>query len=151
MKTVVVVVHVAAAAVVLGASLGWGRLLRQAAEAGQAAARVATADVMRRMTLVRIASAMTLFTGIALILLSGGFGIVPKNFHIALTLMLATLGWVMLGLVPRVKSLDGLAAASHFDRAQFTASVGKVGMGTGIIHALWIVILVLMFVVVLPA
>lgn len=148
MKTVVVVVHVAAAAVVLGASLGWGRLLRQAAEVGQAAARVAAADVMRRMTLVRIGSAMTLFTGIALIFLSGGFGIVPKNFHIALTLMLVTLGWVVLGLVPRVKVLHKLTGATDFDRAQFVAGVGKVGMATGIVHAFWIVILVLMFVIV---
>jgi hypothetical protein len=146
MKTVVLVVHIAAASVVLGASLGWGRLLRQAAEAGQAAARVAIADVARRMVLVRITSMMTLFTGVALIFISGGFAVVPKNYHIALTLMLAGVGWVFLGVVPKVKGLAKLAAAPEFDREKFAGSVGKVGMATGIVHALWLSLLVLMFV-----
>lgn len=148
MKTLVVIVHVAAAAVVLGGSLGWGRFLRQAAEGGQVAARVAAADVMRRMMLVRIGSAMTLFTGIGLIFLSGGFAVVPKNFHIALTLMLAALGWVLLGVVPRVKRAFGIASAVEFDPKAFAAAAGKVGMSTGIVHALWLVILVLMFVMI---
>lgn len=146
MKPLVLVVHVAAAAVVLGASLGWGRLLRQAADAGQATARVAIADVLRRMTLVRITSAMTLFTGVALILVSGGFALVPKNYHTALLIMLAAVGWVLFGVVPRVKALDAVASAPEFDAGRFKAGVGKVSMATGIIHALWLGLLVLMFV-----
>lgn len=145
MKTVVLIVHVAAAAVVLGSSLGWGRLLRQSVDAGQAAARVAIADVVRRLTLVRITSFMTLFTGVALILFSGGFAVVPKSYHIALTLMLVSVGWGLLGLAPKVKALNQVAAAPEFDAARFRAGIGKVGMGTGIVHALWLSMLVLMF------
>lgn len=146
MKTVILIVHIAAAALILGASLGWGRFLRQAAEAGQAAVRVAVDDVSRRLLLVRIGSMMTLFTGIALIFLGGGFAIVPKNYHIALTVMLAGAGWVFLGVVPKVKALAQVGGASEFDRAAFDGKVGKVGMATGIVHGLWLVLIVLMFV-----
>jgi len=146
MKTVILIVHIAAAAMILGASLGWGRFLRQAAEAGQAAARVAIEDVSRRLLLVRVGSMMTLFTGIALIFVSGGFAIVPKNYHIALTVMLAGVGWVFLGVVPKVKALGQVASASEFDRATFGRKVGKLGMATGIVHGLWLVLSVLMFV-----
>lgn len=147
MKTAIVIIHVAAAAVLLGTSLGWGRLLRRAAESGQAAARVAVDDVMRRMKLMRVTSAVTLVSGIALIFVAGGFAVVPKNFHIALTVMLATLGWVVLGLVPRVKALAARVGEAEFDRARFEASIGKVGMATGIVHAAWLTLLVLMFVI----
>lgn len=146
MKTVVLIVHIAAAAVVLGASLGWGRLLRQAAEAGQGAARVAIADIARRLLLVRVTSMMTLFTGLALMFIGGGFAVVPKNYHIALTVMLAGVAWVFLGVVPKVKALGKLAAAPEFERDKFAGSVGKVGMATGVVHALWLSLLVLMFV-----
>lgn len=146
MKTLVLLVHISAAAVVLGASLGWGRLLRQAAEAGQATARVAIADVARRLVLVRITSMMTLFTGVALIFFGGGFAVVPKNYHIALTLMLAGIGWVFLGVVPKVRALAKLTEAAPFEPSKFAGSVGKIGMATGIIHAIWLSLLVLMFV-----
>jgi hypothetical protein len=147
MKTAIVIIHVAAAAVLLGTSLGWGRLLRQAAESGQSAARVAVDDVMRRTKLARVASALTLLSGLALIFVGGGFAVVPKNFHIALTVMLATLGWVVLGLVPRVKALAAQVGAADFNRAGFEAAIGKVGMATGIVHGAWLIVLVLMFVI----
>lgn len=147
MKTAIVIIHVAAAAVLLGTSLGWGRLLRQAAESGQAAARVAVDDVMRRMNLARIASAVTLVSGVVLIFVAGGFAVVPKNFHIALTVMLATVGWVVLGLAPRVKALAAQVGEAEFNRARFEASIGKVGMASGIVHGAWLILLILMFVI----
>lgn len=142
LKVLVLVVHVAAAAVVLGASLGWGRTLRQAASAGAQAWAVVVGDVSRRLLLVRITSMMTLFTGVGLIFLSGGFAVVPKTYHVALTLMLFAVGWVMFLLAPGVKAL----AQVQIGTTSSPVNIGKVAMGTGVLHAVWLALLVLMFV-----
>lgn len=142
LKVLVLVVHIAAAAVVLGASLGWGRALRQAAGAGAAAWEVVLGDVSRRLILVRVTSMMTLFTGVGLIFLSGGFAVVPKTYHIALTLMLAAVAWVMFLLAPAVKALKQVQVGP----SNSAVNVGRVAMGTGVVHAIWLVLLVLMFV-----
>jgi hypothetical protein len=142
LKILVLIVHVGAAAVVLGASLGWGRILRQAAAAGAQAWDVVVADVARRLTLLRTTLFMTLFTGVGLIFLSGGFAVVPVTYHIALTLMLGAVGWVMFQLAPAVKTLKQAQAGS----GAAPIKLGKVAMGTGVLHAVWLVLLVLMFV-----
>jgi hypothetical protein len=142
LKVLVLVVHVAAASVVLGASLGWGRSLRQAAAAGAQAWDVVVADVSRRLILVRVTSMMTLFTGVGLIFLSGGFAVIPKTYHIALTLMLAAVGWVMFVLAPAVKALKQVQVGSSAS----PVNIGKIAMGTGVVHAVWLTLLVLMFV-----
>ena len=141
-KILVLVIHVAAAAVVLGASLGWGRSLQKAAQAGAQAWEVVLSDVARRLVLVRVTSMMTLFTGVALIFMSGGFAVVPKTYHIALTLMLASVGWVMFLLAPAVKALKQVPLSN----GAAPVKLGKVAMGTGVLHAVWLVLLVLMFV-----
>lgn len=141
LKVLVLVIHVAAAAMVLGGSLGWGRALRQAHAAGAAAWGVVIADVSRRLVLVRITSVVTLLTGLALIFISGGFAVVPPTFHIALLLMLLATGWVGFFLAPAVKAL---AQAKVGDGSPI--NVGKVAMATGVLHAVWLVLLVLMFV-----
>lgn len=141
LRVLVLVIHVAAAATVLGGSLNWGRALKQAAAAGAAAWGVVIADVSGRLALVRITSIVTLLTGVALIFIRGGFSAVSPTFHIALTLMLFATGWVMFFITPAVKAL---AQAKVGDGSP--VNVGKIGMATGVLHTVWLVLLVLMFV-----
>lgn len=142
LKILVLIVHVAAAAVVLGASLGWGSALRKASEAGAQAWEVVLADVFRRLALVRATALMTLFTGVGLIFLSGGFKVVPMTFHIALTLMIVAVGWTMFFVAPAVNALKKVQIGTPSS----PINLGKVAMGTGVLHAVWLVLLVLMFV-----
>ena len=147
LKLVLVVFHIVVAAAVLGTSFGWSRLLRSAARSGSPALRVATEDVYFRLLILRFASFMTLFTGIGLIFVAGGFAIVPKNYHMALTLMLVAIAWNLFFIAPKVKALRALVGAETVNQAECTRLISKLGMGTGILHAAWVALLVLMYVI----
>jgi hypothetical protein len=87
----------------------------------------------------------TLFSGVIMVLLNGGFAIVPKNYHAALGLM-----WLLLGIgffvtTPAVKKVRALAAASTLDETVAVALASKIGRAIGVGHLLWTLILVLMF------
>ena len=145
LKIMLVVFHIAVAAAVLGASFGWSRLLKSAGKAGLPALRVAAEDVGFRLVLLRFASFMTLFTGVGLIFFAGGFAVVSKNYHIALTLMLVAIGWNLFLLAPKVKALRTLVRTDSVNQAECDNLVSKIGMGTGVLHAMWLVLLVLMY------
>ena len=77
--------------------------------------------------------------------LGGGFGVVTKNFHVALLLLLLAFGFSVAWMRPNVMKLVRASEQSPIDRAAADRAVGKLGMGSGILHALWLVILILMF------
>lgn len=147
LKILLVVFHITVAAGVLGASFGWARLLRKANAAGLPSLRVAVEHVASRLRVLRIASFMTLFTGVGLIFTIGGFAIAPKNYHIALTVMLVAIGWNLFFLAPKVKALGAVVAADSVNADECSKLFGKIGMGTGVLHAVWLALLTLMYVI----
>lgn len=147
LKLVLVVFHIMVAAAVLGTSFGWSRLLRSAASSGPPALHVAIEDVRFRLLILRFASFMTLFTGLGLIFLAGGFAIVPKNYHVALTLMLVAIAWNLFFIAPKVKALRALVGTEPVNQNECNRLIAKLGMGTGILHAGWVALLVLMYVI----
>ena len=145
LRTLLLVIHVTAAAVSFGAPLGVARLLRQSAHTSLPSFAVAASDVARRVLLARICGVTSLFSGVALVFLNGGFGAVSKNYHLALALM-----WVLLGVQffvtsPAVKKVGKLALRNSVDSVAVLACASRIALGLGVGHALWTAILVLMF------
>ena len=79
--------------------------------------------------------AATFVFALATFLLGGGFKVYPPTYHASLGLMVLLLG-VHLGLV--APAWRALAAGRD-------GAIGRLGMGTGIAHLLWVVLLLLMF------
>jgi hypothetical protein len=145
-RLVLLVLHVASAAVIFGAPLGQPRVLRTALTSkSEEAFRLAAREAVRRGLLAQGASATTLVTGIILILISGGFAAVPSSFHVALALMLGAIGFGAGYLRPIGQKLVSASGASPLDKSALAALITKLASGSGLLQAVWLVILVLMF------
>lgn len=143
-RIALLVVHIAFAAVLFGAPLGLVGSCRRALAAGNEALRHAAADAARRGAIAGISSLGTLLTGIGLIFLSGGFGAVTRNYHVALTVMLVAFGVSAAIMRPNTAKLVEAARKDPVDRKGVEAALGRLGMGSGILQGLWLVILILM-------
>lgn len=145
-RLVILVLHISAAAVLLGGGTGLLRHLRRTLEVGGEAFRLATVDGERRGRLMGIASLVTLLTGLILIFLMGGFKVAPLNFHIALGNMLVAVAVSAAVMTPASKKLVELGARPDLDRESASALLKKLQIGQGILHLLWLANLVLMLV-----
>ncbi len=146
-RIALLMVHITAAAFLLGGSAGLARPLRRNLKLGHEAFHVAAEDAVRRLKMLTVSSLTTLLTGVALIFVSyQGFGPAPKNFHAALGLMLVALA-VNWGLLrPALGTTLKLAKAETLDADKARAAMKKVSMGQGVVHLLWLILLLLMFV-----
>jgi hypothetical protein len=144
-RLVLLILHIAAAAISFGGTLGLARLIRAGASAGPSAFQVAVRDAARRAVLGRLSGVVTLLSGVGLVLLRGGFAVVPKNYHVALGLMWLLLGIQFFVTTPAVKRVRALAEGSTLDPVAVGACARLIGIGVGAGHALWLLILVLMF------
>ncbi len=145
-RILVLVLHVSAAAVLLGGGTGLMRHLRRTLEVGGEAFRLATLDAERRNRIMGICSLVTLLTGLGLIFLMGGFKVAPLNFHIALGNMLVATAISAAMLKPAAAKLVELGARPELDRAGVASLLKKLQIGQGILHLIWLANLVLMFV-----
>jgi hypothetical protein len=145
LRLILLVVHIAAAAVSFGAPLGLGRLLRGVASLDAKAYELVAKDTAKRTGLGRICGLVSMFSGLALIFLRGGFGAVGKNYHTALLLMWALLGVQFFIARPVVRKLVAAIGGAVPSPQELSAAAGKLGMAIGIGHALWVTILILMF------
>jgi hypothetical protein len=145
-KVLVLVVHVSTAALLLGAPLGLVRSARTALGRSSDAFKLATQDAAFKAKLAGMGSMLTLLSGLGLIFLGGGFAIVPKNFHAALALMLVAFGVSLTVMRPNTLRLVDASLKEPIDEPAARAALRKLGMGSGILHALWLTMLTLMFV-----
>jgi hypothetical protein len=144
---VLIVLHVTAAAVLFGAPLGIvGACRRALATGSRDAIRQAAAEGQRRGLIASICGLLTLVTGIGLIFERGGFKQVAPNFHMALGVMLLAVLFSVLWMKPAASRLVAATEPDPVDRAAFNKQLGRLGMGSGIMHAIWLGLLVLMFV-----
>lgn len=145
LRVAVIVVHIASAAVILGAPLGITRLIRKALELDLPALRLAADEGVRRARTTGIASMVTLWSGVGLIFLMGGFKIAPINYHIALGLMFVAVLLSALVLRPAMIAIWRTTRTDTPDRALIERSLKRMGMFQGILHLLWVCLLILMF------
>lgn len=146
LRLVVLVLHISAAALLLGAPLGLSRNLKASLDAGKAAFQLAAQDAARRGSIAGGSAILTLLTGLALIFIAGGFGRVPLNFHVALLVMLIAFAVVAAMVRPSITQIVALAGSETLDKETALKHIKKQAMGTGIVHLLWLVNLVLMLV-----
>ena len=88
----------------------------------------------------------TLWTGLSLIFVIGGFKAAPLNIHIALALMLGAVAISVTIMRPNMGRLVALSSAPHLDTSTVKRHIKKLAMGQGLLHLLWLCILVLMLV-----
>lgn len=144
--TLILVIHISAAAMLIGGGLGISRNLKKAVAIGGATFSLAAEDAMRRGGVLGMCSLLTILTGVGLIFRIGGFAAAPLNFHIALGLML--IGFVVSSTVMR-PGLNAVVAQSKNptpDAAAIQAGLKKMAAAQGILHLLWVVVLCLMLV-----
>jgi len=143
---ILLVLHITSAAVLFGGAIGLVRSLRQNV-GGQREVFLAIArDAARRGRAMGVGSMATLITGLALIFTLGGFGSVPLQIHIALALLLVAMATSAALIQPQMLRLVHLAEAPTLDGEAAKKSIKLIAMGQGILHLLWIVILVLMII-----
>ncbi len=137
-------VHIAFAATLFGAPLGLVRNLKTCLAAGPAAFKAGAADASKRSAVAAISAILVFLSGIGLILVRGGFGGVPKSYHISMTIMLVMIG-IGFGLQrPTVGKIAAAANADTLDQETSAKLVKKLAMGGGILQLLWTILLLLM-------
>lgn len=141
---ILLILHISCAALLFGGGIGIVRNLKSAFNAGKAAFTVATLDAIKRGKIMGAASLGTLATGLGLIFAVGGFKAIPVTIHIALTLMLVAVGVNSVLIRPNTMKLVKFGEADVPDSVAVHASIKKLAMGTGILHLIWITILILM-------
>lgn len=140
------VLHISAAALLIGAGTGMLKNLRRTAALSREAFGLAVEDAARRAKVMMMSSLTTLLTGLCLIFLLGGFAVVPLNIHIALSLMLVAQVVSATIMRPGVGQLVKLAGESVWNPSAVDTPLKKLAMGQGILHLLWLGMLVLMLV-----
>lgn len=143
---ILLVVHISAAAITLGASTGLLRHLRRALETSQQAFALAAEDAARRGKIMGLTGFVVLQTGLVLIFVKGGFKAVPLNIHMALAIMLGAIALSITVMRPTSARLVELSKAETLEKVGITRLLKKLAMGQGILHLSWLTILVLMLV-----
>lgn len=144
LRNLILFVHISAAAMLVGANTGALRNLRQTKELGQQSFLVAAQDAALRGKILGMCSMMTLMSGVMLILKMGGMAVAPINYHIALGLMLVAVAVSAIIMRPNGMKVLALAQNESFDPRSVDPLIKKLAMGQGILHLLWVVILLLM-------
>jgi len=146
-RLLLLLVHITAAAFLFGASAGVARPVRRSLELGPKAILSAAEDLVRRGKMIGASSMMTLMTGVVLLATRlEGFGKSPKNFHAALGLMLGAVVLSLFLIRPTSVAILGEARKEAPSADTLTALLKRLSMGQGIMHLLWVVMLVLMLI-----
>jgi len=143
LKPILLILHVAVAAMAFGVSLAPSASLKRAKALGWDAFRAAAADFKRRDGMAAIAGFLVLVTGLGLIFTYGGFKGLPPEYHAALGIVLIM---NLLGaFFTRPTAIKLIDAAERQDEGGVVSGIKRAAMGAGIMQLLWTVTLVLMF------
>ncbi len=146
LRTITLILHISAAAVLIGVNTGVMRNLRRTLELSQETFILATQDLAHRSQLRSACSGLTLVTGIALIMMMGGMAKVPLNIHIALGLVLLSMIVAIVLMKPASKKINILAKATPLDKSGANALMKRLMMGESVLHVLWLATLTMMIV-----
>ncbi len=139
-KLILVILHITFGAIAFGALLGGMGALRRAQQAGPEALGAAAREHNRRSTVTAFAWTLVFASGVGLILLSGGFRVMPANYHAAMGLV--AIATAVAWLLDRPAARKLLSAQG----AEVDGLRARAAMTSGIQQALWLATLVLMYV-----
>ncbi len=145
-KLALLALHISAAAILFGNTISIIGSCRRARNIDDSAFRHATLEAQRAGKIASIMSILVLLTGVGLIFTIGGFAAAPKNFHLALGLILVAIIFSFAWMKPNTDRLVASAAGDSVDSAAADAAMKKLAMGSGILHTLWLGILLLMYI-----
>jgi hypothetical protein len=133
-QTLLVVLHVAAAAAYFGLGLPLARLARAVAVYGGEARQALSVQGSRTVRLMGLMLGAAAVFALGAFFAGGGFAVYGPPYHASIGLMVMLLGVHFLLVAPAWRALvAGRLPAS------------RIAIGTGAAHLLWLVILVLMF------
>ena len=139
------VLHVAAIAVWFGLVLGFPGLLKRGQRSGPDAFRLAAEETARRLKLALIFGGVSLATGLIMIFHMGGFGVIHRNIHSGLGIVVVSLAVLFFATRPAVNKLVRLSGDSSADLDSARPSIVRVAISSGVFQLLWLVTLVLMY------
>ena len=142
-RVILIVLHVAFAAVAFAVPLGMPGSLKRARAHGPEAFLAAAQDARRRDMLAGITWLLTLITGVAPIFVNGGFKAMPPHYPAANGLVILVVAFGFLFIRPAVAGV--VKAAEAHDDTRATSLIKRIAMGSGIVQLVWLVTLVLMF------
>ncbi len=134
--------HFAGMAVWFGGALTLSSDVRKTLARGKPHTDVLAARVDRSLSIGAVAAIVTMGTGLGMIFAQGGFGAISPRIHAGFALALVAFAVELLALRPAVGKL-GQALASGEEK-DLKALQGRIGMLTGVLHSLKLVIMVLM-------
>lgn len=141
---ILMVIHIAVAAVTFAVTLTMGGAIRRASSQGAAVKSAIAALASRANGIAGIFGALTFASGLCLVFYRGGFKAISPTIHVAMTLVLGMIAFGWLFMTPTAKKL--VAAADNNDDGAWLAAKKRWAMGDGILQLLWLVTLVLMFI-----
>ncbi len=145
LKTILLAIHIAAAAMIFAAPMGTiGSLKRALADGSPGVLRSAAKDASVRAMLAQAGSVLTLLTGLGLIFMLGGFGAVSPRIHAAFGLLILALGFSLGFMKPTGKKLGMAAQATPPEKEAIQGCLGRLRVGNGVLHLVWLTILILM-------
>ena len=136
--------HIAFAATLLGAPLGLPRNLKTALGASPDAFKVAAKDAKIRGHVAGASSLVNFLTGVGLIFYKGGFATIAKSYHAAMGLMIVAIIVGVAMMKPTTTKLVELSEAPSLDADAARKQIKKLAMSSGIVQLIWAVILFLM-------
>jgi len=139
---VIRLLHFAGMAVWFGGAMTLSSDVRKTLARGKPHTDVLAARVDRSLSIGAVAAIVTMGTGLAMIFAQGGFGAISPRIHAGFALALVAFAVELLALRPAVAKL-GQALASGEEK-DLKSLQGRIGMLTGVLHTLKLVILVLM-------
>lgn len=138
------VLHIAMVATWFGLVLGLPGSLKRANRRSPEAIQHASREALRRITLSLGFGVLSLVTGLVVIFHLGGFGVVHRNIHTGLGLVVISLIVVAAVTRPAALKLARLTGeAVEMDRAR--PLIVRIAVSSGVFQLLWLVTLVLMY------
>ncbi len=145
LKTILVILHIVTAAAWFGIGLRIVAPARLLPALDAAAARQVAGEGLQAARLMSLFIVLTFLFGLGAFFAGGGFTAYGPAYHTSLLLILVLTG-VQLGLVHRAWTRISAAVSGGGSTAEaVTRGRKRLGMGMGIGHLLWFVILCLMF------
>jgi len=136
------VAHVAVVATAFAVTLPAGGALRRASGQSRDVKAAAATLATRTDALAGFFGVLALVTGLTLILRLGGFSVVAPAIHAGMAIVLVMIAFGALFMRPAGRRI---VAAVDQDDSAWTAARKRFAMGDGILQALWLVVLVLMY------
>lgn len=139
---ITLIFHIAIVACWFGMSLGTPGRIRRALQAGDSETKFIATETSRSLKLSFIFGILTLVSGLAIVLQTGGFKVADKSIHMSMGIVLLMVG---LEFIKQTIWNGGVQKLNeNGDKSGLVSAKGKLAMFSGIQQLLWVFVLCLM-------